>query len=176
MKSALPPIHSLNETTLREVVFRTVMLQDVKFITSSWVNSYKSAPSVSYMRDHSYYTHQHLLIEYLIPASRVIVAVDKSDPHRIYGWLVYEYNAPTLTLHYTYVKIECRRNGLATALITEAFRQASQHETKPSRIVWTHQTNKGRHFMGTIGPRLLDPLPYEYNPYALLFAPESKAQ
>lgn len=173
MTPALPPIHSLNETNLREVILRTVKLSDLKYITNSWLESYRRAPAVTAVPNKSYYRFQHLLIEHLIPDSRIIVAAGKSEPDRIYGWLVSEYTAPTLTLHYVYVRLEARNYGLGSALITEAFRQASQQRTKPNQVIWTHQTQSGRRFMESFGPRLLSPLPYEYNPYALIFAPAS---
>jgi hypothetical protein len=97
-----------------EIIYRDATIDDVNFILSSWLKSYRpSAPLVS---DEVYFREHKALVMQLIQRSAVHIACDPSYPLSIYGYAVVEQGA----VHYVYVKFALRKFGVARALLKRA--------------------------------------------------------
>ena len=79
------------------------------FVLSSWLRSYRNAPTMRLVDNATYYAKQAELILAVLDASRTTVAADPEDDTVIWGFIVVEYDV----CHYAYVKHLMRRNGIA---------------------------------------------------------------
>lgn len=116
-----------NATKLTDIVaLREATSEDVNFIFSSWLKSYRSSDFAKCITDTIYFEYHHDVIENLIATSQVIVACDKKKPHEIYGYMVAQVVDNIFTIHYTYVKQPFRRIGIAD-LMFKAFDHNPDH-------------------------------------------------
>lgn len=99
------------------VPIRGMVDDDESFIYHSWLKSFRDAPAVSGLSDAVYFRSQSALIDRLLKASKVVVAVSPYDDVVIRGWAVGE--PERATLHYVYVRSQGlhRRKGVATSLL-----------------------------------------------------------
>jgi hypothetical protein len=92
--------------------FRSPTPDELPFLFSSWLKSYRNAPAVRQMGNEDYFRHQALVIEAILPVASVTLAVDPEDESVIWGFVVWE--GPVL--HYLYVKHLLRQHGIARDL------------------------------------------------------------
>jgi GNAT superfamily N-acetyltransferase len=112
-----------------KIQFREAVENDLEFVFSSWLHSYRVSPLARTIPKTSYYEGHHKVIERLVVKSRVICAVDPEDSNHIYGWCCWE-NSTTPVLHYVYVKFSFRRLGIGSRLI----------EPVGTEFLYTHET------------------------------------
>lgn len=93
---------------------RAGLEDDRDFILATWLRGYRHGSSFARrIRDGIFYRHHHPIATALLSRSNVLVAHDPEAPAVIYGYLVWEPGA----VHWSYVKEDFRRYGIATALL-----------------------------------------------------------
>jgi GNAT superfamily N-acetyltransferase len=92
------------------VYFRATTEEDLPFIYSSWLQSYKK--TVKYVSDKNYYKGQHAVIAALLEHSNSAVLCSQ-ETDRIVGYIVWEGD----TLHYIYVKNTFRGFGFGSSMV-----------------------------------------------------------
>jgi hypothetical protein len=101
------------------IFLRSMTDQDIPFIFSSWLKSYKNTQS--HVDSDIYYKGQHKLIELILSNSSVLIASLDDDPETILGYTVFSVD----TLHWIYVKSTYRNMGFATTMLNIAFQNKS---------------------------------------------------
>ena len=154
------------------VAVRRANQSDMRFVTSSWLKSFRDGYFANTVGNTTYYPQQHKVLEQLIPRSTVIMAVSSEDPDHIFGWICYSKLSGFLCLHYIYVKQPFRGHGLARRLLklpldTEDVYNDTilhSHQTSTSKAVLQHRKELPKHKRPEKeydGPR------FRYNPYLL---------
>jgi hypothetical protein len=97
-------------------------VDDIPFIFSSWLRSYRETRAVKVLDNRTYYAGQHAVIEGLMQRPNIIVeiACDVQDPEQIYGYVVYESRSDGPLIHWTYVKLPFRAFGIGSSLVKAA--------------------------------------------------------
>lgn len=136
------------------ISLRPATSEDVSFIFSSWLKSYRGSPFARNVANEIYFNEHHLLIEKLVRENEVIIACNNEDENQIYGYIVAGKTESIFTLHYIYVKHNFRSMGIGAALLNHF-----EHDASVASI-YTHYT------------RLCDKLGPKYNfihhPYILI--------
>jgi len=101
---------------------------DLHFVLSSWLQSYRlSSPCIN-IPPHVYFKEQESKIKNLIVDSQLLIACNKLDPGQIFGWACFQPDV----FHYVYVKSTFRKNGIAR----ELFRRSGMPTDK--EFFYTH--------------------------------------
>lgn len=130
------------------VVYRPLVADDVPFVFSSWLKSYREE-----MRDvpgKVYFHHHQALIQKLLEKAAVYVAANAEDPSQILGYLACQNIRGVLVVHYLYVKAPFRNHGIASSLLQRA-------RAGVVGIQHSHQTDAGA--------RLMKHVSSVFNPY-----------
>lgn len=104
------------------IYIRPASADDIKFIMSSWKQSWRTSPWAGVIRNDEYFASVRSTIDGLIArGASLFVACLRAQPDRILGWGCFE----TLTdgsacCHYIYVKDPYLRMGIGEALVGEA--------------------------------------------------------
>ncbi len=118
---------------------RTVAPSDLNFIKNSWLNNFYSAfvKSEVAVSKGNFKESQYNIIESILNKSNsiVLVACDQFNPDMILAYLVAEWAAPRVYIHWAYTKHGLRSYGLAKAL----FATLKEYLTDEALIV-THMT------------------------------------
>lgn len=97
--------------------------EDVSFVFSSWLRSYRDAPAMANLTNTVYYKEMHRCIERVIQSDTCRVAVccsaEPGDENVIFGYAIGEALGSELVLHWNYVKHPFRGFGIGKALETE---------------------------------------------------------
>lgn len=99
-----------------DLVFRDFKEEDMPFIFSTWLKSYKNESSFAQrIRNDTFFSWHHLIIENILkkPTTSITIAHVKDDPDVILGYMIGERPA---TIHYAFVKEPFRGFGVATQL------------------------------------------------------------
>ena len=141
------------------VRLRTLIDDDLPFLFSSWLKSYRSSHFAEKITNTIYFEDHHKVIERIIKNSKVLIACNPSDPSQLYGYSVAAEEGGGLVLHFLYVKHTFRNMGIGKTLL-----DAVGHESDKA-AVYTHHT------------RMSDKLASKYNfvfhPYLLFALPEA---
>ncbi len=138
-----------------EITIRPANLEDVPFIFSSWLKSYRDAPAVRGVPNSIYYARQHDLITAVFARKnvRVYIACAPDEPSQIFGYLVGEALDSGPVLHFLYVKHPMRNFGVGKYLESHLL------SVVPGQLTYT-QAGKNHE-------RLLKNREYIYNPYLI---------
>lgn len=119
-----------------DIIVRPAVVDDMKFIMSSWKQSWRVSPWAGCIRNDEFYDVTASTIEGLIArGAEFTVACLEKYQGRILGWLCYEVLPDGLTcVHYTYTKDPYLRMGIGALLVKEA------KGTKPG--LYTHRFNQ----------------------------------
>lgn len=130
---------------------------DIAYITSTWMNSFRSNNKFASSILHRIYSSEHnSIINKILNSARVLIACDPEDEDHIFGYVVYS-SIQSIDLdifHYVYIKAPFQKKGIARALIETA--------KESSKAVYTQKNEKA----SWIADKLLHN--YEnvnYNPY-----------
>ena len=141
------------------VRLRTLIDDDLPFLFSSWLKSYRSSHFAEKITNTIYFEDHHKVIERIIKNSKVLIACNPADPSQLYGYSVATEEGGVLVLHFLYVKHTFRNMGIGNTLL-----DAVGHESDKA-AVYTHHT------------RMSDKLASKYNfvfhPYLLFALPEA---
>lgn len=107
---------------------------------------------------------QAKLIRRLVERGEVVMAVDRADPRRLFGFACFERLRGTCVLHYLYVRGEARGQGIGSALVRESLLAFTP---KANALVWTHRTPGFDSWVGRLAAREEPELPLLYNPFLL---------
>lgn len=141
-------------------VLRTLTTRDLPFVTNSWLKSNRKR-GYRHLHPRLYAYWHHRVLEALIPPPSVgIVACDADTPDKIYGYAVARNDAPTLLVHYVYVRESARGWGIARALIRELLERFA-----PQTLAWTHSTEHWEGFVAHLRTTGELTLPGFHNPY-----------
>jgi hypothetical protein len=102
-------------------LLRAPKAEDINFIYSSWLKSYRNSEDANRMTNEVYYGNYKKTIEGILLNSRAIITCNPEDIDQVYGYVVYQnYNNITI-LHYAYTKYTYRKLGVAQELISSIF-------------------------------------------------------
>src|SRR5437870_5708819 len=107
---------------MESVVVRPGRPEDLSFLFGSWLNSHWNNSSFTRrMAKSTYYSMHHRIVELLLGrGAKVLVACPSEDPDTILGWLCTEDGPAGPIIHYTYVRLNFRKMGLAAKLVRAA--------------------------------------------------------
>lgn len=142
------------------VVHRTITPRDLPFVTSTWLKSNRKR-GFGRIDSRVYFHWHHRILEALIPRPSVaIIACDREDPDKLFGWIVARFEAPVLVIHYVYVRDGWRRVGIGTSLV-----RALVERFDPQALAWTHQTDLWDTFEKRLRRDGVVPKAGVFNPY-----------
>ena len=101
-----------------QYILRDAASEDLNFIFNSYLKSYHDNAPVKFVAPTLYYKHQSKELEFLIRHAKCAIACFPEDGSEIISWVLYEYFADNLILHYVYTKQPSRRLGIAKDIIT----------------------------------------------------------
>jgi hypothetical protein len=127
--------------------------EDINFIFSSWLKSFKTSNLSYNVVNTIYYTEQHKTIEKILKSSTVLVACNSDDPTQVYAWACGERIDGIFCLHYVYTKHNFRSMGFGKLLLN-----GFDHDFKTAGIC-SHYTK--------IAERLAPKYNLLYHPYVL---------
>jgi hypothetical protein len=111
------------------VKIRSATSDDLPFIYSSWIKSYRHGNPACLRAGSEYFSGQHRVIERLLErGAEIRIACYSESPHLILGWMCSEPG----TIHYVYVKKPYRRLHIATQLVGQ----------RPVQTRYTHRTGR----------------------------------
>lgn len=133
----------LSKVKLREIEPE----QDLNFILSTWLKSYKQSEFALHIPNQIYYPHQQKLIESIITHehNRITILCNSEDPAQIIGYIVYSIKHPII--YYTYIKHAFRKFGFGKFLFSAVSNIHPEAESikvthKPKRWVKTSKKYK----------------------------------
>ena len=132
--------------------------QDLYFIFSSWLHSYRKG--CRFVRDLDwdvYRVGQANLIQSLLLTSDVLVACNPDSSDQIFGYIVFTETPVITAIHWVYVKATFRRFGVARSLYKEAL-SGTAHDINGT--VYATHTN---HHWGWIKQKI----DITHNPYLI---------
>ena len=121
------------------VKLRLATQDDVPFIFSSWLKSYRNSNTTRHIPNEIYYTNHHVVIEKIIAENKVLVACSESDDDQIFGYVVTGDYEGFFMIHYVYVKHSFRSMGIGRALLN-----ATGHDASKASLTthWTRAIEK----------------------------------
>lgn len=122
------------EQKVDNVMLRGIQEDDLHFIFSSWLKSYRSSNFAKNITNTIYFDQQHKLIEHLLSSSQVVIACRKEDPKEIFGYIVASKIGNVFAVHYVYVKHLFRHLGIGKLLLNSLNPQDAQ------AMCYTHDT------------------------------------
>jgi len=100
--------------------YREGLESDIPFIFSTWMRQARemsrSNRGHAFLSSKIFSTHYHEMIRKILVRCEVVVACNKTDPHQMYGYIVFENNKNSNIIHMTYVKFTFRKMGIAKSL------------------------------------------------------------
>ena len=124
---------------------------DLRFVKSSWYESYRKGGCAPAVRYEEYKAGQGKLIDLLTDRDAVTVAYATAVPDEICGWVCAGWDC----FHYVYVKQAYRRMGIASELCRLYLANSN---------LASHETRTGRRFAAKLGIRFNPYLLYHLNP------------
>jgi len=145
------------------VVVRRQDEQDIPVCFDGWLRSYRDSRFASRVSSEQYWFFHHQLIEglWIDPTCAWLIACNPEHPGQVFGFVCGQraetLSGSALVVHYTWVKRDFRRFGLATRLLATL-----DTREVPGAIVSTHDTAMGREWLKGAG------IANVYNPYLVL--------
>lgn len=131
---------------------RTPTENDVNFIMSSWLRSYRETNR--HINPVIFYNSQEALIFDLLKKARVYISCNPEHKSQIFGYIVFDQIRDLTIVHYVYVKHPFRRLGIGSELFY------SINRTLDLPCIATHHTR--------IFPEISRAWDIVYNPYILI--------
>lgn len=99
---------------------RLAVNEDLNFILSSWLRSYRNTYLVRFVNNDTYFSAQKRLIMRILEQRTVMVISSNEDSDQIIGYLVYgpySLNPTSVVLDYAYVKSPYRKMGFLRHMV-----------------------------------------------------------
>lgn len=103
--------------TLVPYVLRGMDENDKAFIYTTWIKVHWTAPPMNFCDKTSYLPHQREVITKLLDTANVLVACDPDDSDSLLGYIVYEFVAGVLIVHWLHIKSINRFMHLASDIL-----------------------------------------------------------
>lgn len=137
-------------------LFRSATPNDIPFIYSSWLKSYKHDSLFGKsIRSSTFFNNYKEVLDNLLSNSDILICYFPEDKNVILGYMVYSSNI----LHYSFVKQAFRRYGIARSMYNHLFKD-------DLKIIYTHFTQYLNSFIDKFTN-------FEYNPMILYKKGES---
>ena len=117
-----------------EILLRAPTNQDGSFIIDSWVREAREHYPANLVDKSLFYNEEKEIVKVLISKSLILIACNPEDPEQIYGYMVFEKVADIPIIHFLYVKLLFRENGIARHLINSVFEDFGKKKTVISHI------------------------------------------
>lgn len=107
----------------REVLavrIREATSEDMNFVFSSWLKSYKPSFFSKMVEPTIYFENHHKILEKIFKTAKIKIACAKDDISQIYGYVCSDIVQGVKVIHYVYVKHTFRKLGIAKALVKDA--------------------------------------------------------
>jgi GNAT superfamily N-acetyltransferase len=137
-----------------QVRIRKATENDIPFIFSSWLKSYRDSVFASNITTTIYYNEHHKVIERLLKSCQVYVACNDLQVDELYGFICAEEVEGILVIHFTYVKQIYRNLGVGSSLLN-VFNHSADVAT-----LYTHATK--------MSVKLINKYRLVYSPYIAL--------
>lgn len=127
------------------IQIRVMKDEDLNFVISSWLKSYRYSTDIQRVRDSEYYDTYQTLVKSMIKRSDVYVACLREDEDVLVGYLAIERKDFDI-IHYVFVKDLWRKIGVAKYLLRAAEPRSGTkftHWTSPIESI----SNKYEHFI-----------------------------
>jgi GNAT superfamily N-acetyltransferase len=127
--------------------FRLPNAGDVNLILDAWIQEWKKSPWAGCVGNHDIFRVTRETIEQLLArGARLLLAVRKDNPKKIWGFVCYERVRDDFCVHWVWTRERWRKTGIATALLREArgdiggrsFYSFRTHDAKHLFTGWTH--------------------------------------
>ena len=146
------------QETLGHLKIRRAISKDVRYITSSWLNSYYKSPANKGIRKSEFFHTEHKMLEVLIPRATTLVLCNASNLDQILGYICYEKLANNIMLiHYVNMKLPYRKRGFARLLVEEVL-----EIEEPSQVLYSYYTPQGAEIIRRHREEMGD---WRHNPY-----------
>ncbi len=117
--------------------------KDVRYITSSWLNSFYFSPSNKGIRKSEFFHAEHKMLEVILPRATTLILCNASNLDQILGYICYEMQASgVLVIHYVNMKQPYRKRGLARLMVEEVLDLES-----PRQVLFTYYTPQAGHII-----------------------------
>jgi NDP-sugar pyrophosphorylase family protein len=100
-----------------EHLLREFTDDDRNFILNSFLQSYVNHSNYSYVAKSIYYKNQAKIIEFLLETASCLIICFPEAPDEIMGYIIYEYVANSLVIHWLYIKTLHRYHRLSENII-----------------------------------------------------------
>ncbi len=134
------------DTVAGQVTTRGAKGEDLNFILSTWLKSYKDSDFGRSIPNEIFFSFHQSLIRKIIghEHNAVTILCAPEDPNQIIGYIVYNTKAPIV--FFTYMKFSFRRLGLAKMLFNKVKEEyvkdlelPADHDGKPLMVQCTHK-------------------------------------
>lgn len=96
-----------------EIDFLDLSANNLNFLLSAWLKSYRTNKEMSRIRDDIYYPNQQAAIQKILLRSKTVMLAAPDDHNCLYGFITYEINSSNEpVIHYAYVKHLFRECGI----------------------------------------------------------------
>lgn len=102
-----------------KLAFRPADGEDLNFIFSAWLKSFRNNSWVKSAPNPVYYRYQHELIEKALSRGDCIIAHPEGSPEHILGFVAFEERGGMFIVNYLYVKQPYRKLKIATELLSK---------------------------------------------------------
>ncbi len=113
----------------QNVLLRSPCDQDGSFIIDSWVREAREHYPFSHMDKALFYKEYKETVKTLISKSLIVIACNPEDQDQIYGYLSFEKVEDIPIIHFIYVKLTFRENGIAKLLLDSVFENFGKEKT-----------------------------------------------
>lgn len=118
------------------ILLRRGCKKDIKFITNSWLKSFRDGLTSRGIPNDIYYYNHHRIIEKLLSKCLNVVVCNSSNPDQILAYCVAEPTDKAMVFHYVYVKGPFRGLGLAKKLVTQILKAEGDPNVAYSHRTW----------------------------------------
>lgn len=122
-----------------EVLLRPPNDTDGSFIIDSWVREARDHYPYSNMDKSLFYKEYKEIVKTLISKSLILIACNPEETDQIYGYLSFEKVADIPIIHFIYVKLTFRENGIAKLLLQSVF---DKFKSEPTLITHLPRSRK----------------------------------
>lgn len=114
-------------------VLRAMIEDDERFIFTTWIKVFHEVPPINFCISSVYLPRQREVIGTLLETANVLVACQPEEPDSILGYIVYEFVADILVVHWMHVKDPWRNQTLAKTILQSIYPEVGTYP-----IVCTH--------------------------------------
>jgi hypothetical protein len=139
-----------------EYIIRDKIKEDESYIYNSYLKSYYKNYPIKLVPQTLYFRGQAKVMDFLLENANVQVFVFPEDTNEIIGYIIYQYVADALVIHYIFIREMFQGQKIATEII----KSLTYKDT--FLIIATHLTDNFKHLRNVSETRLI------YDPFLLM--------